>query len=106
MTFSLADVYSVHGSFLLWSVCTHLGSKDFRIETPEEDQFLIKTYSVYKDNKGLCLTEIYLFMYLHIHKGMANIQLTHNLIPIPWNESQRPEQRYDNQYHEKLKCAT
>lgn len=52
---------------------------------------------VYKANKGLCLTEVYLFTYLYIHEGMANIQLTYDLIPIPWNKSQRSEQRYDNE---------
>jgi hypothetical protein len=58
----LSDVYSMHSSFLLTSVSTYLASKDFCIETPE-DQFLNKICRVYKDNKGLCLTEIYLFTY-------------------------------------------
>ena len=75
----------MHRSFLLRSVSTHLVSKDFCIETPEEDQFLIKICRIYKDNKGLCLTEIYFFTYLYTHEGMADIQLMYNLIPIPCN---------------------
>jgi hypothetical protein len=75
----------MHRSFSLSSVSTHLVSKDFCIETPEEDQFLIKICRIYKDNKGLCLTEIYFFTYLYTHEGMADIQLMYNLIPIPCN---------------------